>query len=546
MVVQVRSQEITGDGGKESFVPARILLVDADEDRLAVIRYSFEPRDRRVSLTIARSLVEASRTIASAVPDLVIGSLRLPDGSCMELLEGSADPSFPLVVLAEPDQEQAAAEAMKDGALDYILCSKAVLGAMAHLAERAIREWRHRQERRQAALEQSELEAQVRHVQKLESLGVLAGGIAHDFNNLLVGILGNAALAKRIIPTDVPGVEILSDIEEAAMRAADLCHQMLAYAGKGVFSVEPMAINSLVREMPQLLGASISKKSLLTFNLTKDLPEIMADSTQIRQVIMNLIINAAEAIGDGGGRITLTTGVMECDGAYLRETLHDEPIPEGLYCYLEVVDTGCGMNAETIQKVFDPFFTTKFAGRGLGLSAVVGIVNSHKGTILVDSTPGVRTKFRVLLPALERRTRSRRAQVQDQSAWRGSGTVLVVDDEDAVRRVSQRLLATVGFETIAARNGREAVAIYRARAHDISLVLLDLTMPEMDGEETFSELKKIQEDVQVLLCSGYHDPHIQQVFAARGVAGFVRKPFSGDELISAVRGVVELTADVLA
>jgi len=379
------------------------------------------------------------------------------------------------------------------------------------------------------------LEKQILHAQKLESLGVLAGGIAHDFNNILMAIMGNADLALMRINKESPVVENLRRIEQATAEAADLAKQMLAYAGRGKFFVENIDLNRLLEEMLHMLEVSISKKVLLRFSPTPNIPTIEADATQVRQIIMNLVINASEAIGDNGGVIVITTGCMDCDKNYLKDIWLDEDLHEGLYVYLEVVDTGCGMDKETMLKIFDPFFSTKFTGRGLGMAAVLGIVRGHKGAIKIFSEPGKGTTFKVLLPASSVPAKS---IVHDSKpdVWHGGGVVLLVDDEEFVRGVGKEMLQELGFNTITANDGREAVDIFK-QTDDISFVILDLTMPEMDGEQCFLELRQLQPDVKVIISSGYNEHEVTQKFADKGLAGFVQKPYKLSTLKKVISGI---------
>ncbi|MEN8005712.1 MAG: PAS domain S-box protein [Candidatus Krumholzibacteriota bacterium] len=389
--------------------------------------------------------------------------------------------------------------------------------------------------RKRAEEEKHALERKMQHAQKLESLGVLAGGIAHDFNNLLMAILGNADLALDELPSKSPVRSNIQEIERASKRAAELAKQMLAYSGKGRFVVEPIDAGHLVEEMAHLLAVSISKKTALEFNFAENLPTFDGDMTQIRQVIMNLITNAAEAIGEESGTIVLSTGAMECDRACLGEVYEvlgaglDEPLPEGTYVYFEVSDTGCGADAETVAKIFDPFFTTKFTGRGLGMSAVLGIVRGHRGGIKIRSEVGEGTTFTVLFPANEQTVKGVAGQKEikaEGNDWRGSGTVLVVDDEETVCAVAEQMLDRFGFSVLTAFDGREALRVFRENTDEIVCVLLDLTMPFMDGEETFREMRLLHPDVRVILCSGYNEQEAVLRFAGKGLAGFIQKPFS--------------------
>jgi signal transduction histidine kinase len=393
-------------------------------------------------------------------------------------------------------------------------------------------------ERKLAEEEQRRLEAQLQHAQKLESLGVLAGGIAHDFNNLLMGVLGNADLGLATMAPETPGRHYLQKIETAAMRAAELTNQMLAYSGKGRFLVERIQFNRVVEEMVHLLRTVISKKATLKFDFTQNLPTIEADASQIRQVVMNLITNASEAIGDTSGVIGLSTGVLEADSRYLSETYLDDELPEKEYVYLEVSDTGSGMDQETRQKIFDPFFTTKFTGRGLGLAAVLGIVRGHKGAIKVYSEPGRGTSFKVLFPRSENTPVAREEEPKRAAAARPGTTILIVDDDESVLNVAKRMLQKSGYIVLTAVDGRRGVELYRQHAGEIDLVLLDMTMPQMGGEEAFGELRRIRSDVRVILSSGYSEQDATNRFAGKGLAGFIQKPYRSAELLVKVREVL--------
>lgn len=397
-------------------------------------------------------------------------------------------------------------------------------------------------ERKRAEEERRALDAQVQHAQKLESLGVLAGGIAHDFNNLLTAILGNADLALAAMSPEAPGRDCLEEISRVSRRAAELCRQMLAYSGKGRFHVEPVDLSRLVEEMSRMLEVAISKKAVLKYRFAPDLPAVEADATQIRQVVMNLIVNASEAIGDRSGVIAISTGLMDCDREYLAGTYVSEDLKEGPYVFLEVADTGCGMSRQTLARVFEPFFSTKFAGRGLGLAAVLGIVRGHRGAIKVYSEPGRGTTFKVLLPACVDEATPTQNHHDDQ-AWQGRGLVLVVDDEETIRAMVRRMLEHMGLEVLAACDGREAVDLYRRNADRIGCVLLDLTMPHMDGEETFRELHRIRRDVRVILSSGYSEQDVSQRFAGKGLAGFVHKPYRLDVLRKIMKDLLEKAGD---
>ncbi len=386
-----------------------------------------------------------------------------------------------------------------------------------------------------AEQERLALERQLLHAQKLESLGVLAGGIAHDFNNLLMAIMGNADLALMRLNPESPAVDNLKRIEDAAARAADLAKQMLAYSGKGKFVIEHLDISRLVEEMLHMLEVSISKKVVLRFNLTHPIPAVEADATQIRQIMMNLVINASEAIGDKSGVIAITTGCMDCDRNYLKDVWLDENLRDGLYVYLEIADTGCGMDKDTMAKLFDPFFTTKFTGRGLGMAAVLGIVRGHKGAIKVYSEPNRGTTFKILLPSSNRPVEIFNGSGH-RDDWKGDGKVMLIDDEETVRGIGTEMLKELGFTVITADDGREGVEQFKQNP-DISFVILDLTMPHMDGEQCFRELRQIKPDVRVIMSSGYNEQEVTQKFVGKGLAGFIQKPYKLSVLREAIQKI---------
>lgn len=382
------------------------------------------------------------------------------------------------------------------------------------------------------------LEAKMLQAQKLESLGVLAGGIAHDFNNLLTSVIGYSDLARSELPAHSSARELLDEAVTGARRAAELTQQMLAYSGKGTLTTEPVQLSALVSDITRLLEVSISKKCVLRFDLMEDLPVCQGDATQLRQVIMNLIINASDAIGDRSGVIAITTGVAWCDREYLAENFIDDNLSEGLYVHLEVADTGSGMTPETRAKIFDPFFTTKFTGRGLGLAAVLGIVRGHKGAIRVYSELGRGTTFKMLLPADPNVELAQPVPDPEAEQWRGSGSILVVDDEESIRGLMRHALLKMGFEVVTANDGREGVEAFRKMADANPLVLLDLTMPHLDGAAAFAELRRIRPDVRVILMSGYSEHPSATQFAGKGLAGFIQKPFNIGDLRELVRSTL--------
>ena len=392
--------------------------------------------------------------------------------------------------------------------------------------------------RMRAEEERRKLEAQVQHAQRLQSLGLLAGGLAHDFNNLLTVILGNARMALLDLPPGSTALEYLAEIETATSRAADLTSQMLAYSGRGRFMLSAINLSRLTEEMTNLLQTVISKKTLIEYHLPPTLPSIEADPAQIRQVVMNLITNASEAIGERGGVITVGTGILDADRTVLSNTYFDDHLPEGRYVYLEVSDTGCGMPPETQARIFDPFFTTKFTGRGLGLAAVLGIVRAHSGALKVSSQPGAGSTFRLLFPVSDKAEELPAETLAGAGTWRGQGTILVIDDEPGVRHLARKILEKSGFTVLTACDGGEAIQVFRESASEVIAILLDMTMPVMSGEEAMAELQRIRDGVPIILCSGYSEQEVNTRFAGRALAGILKKPYEPAELIEMLQRVI--------
>jgi PAS domain S-box-containing protein len=397
-------------------------------------------------------------------------------------------------------------------------------------------------ERRQAEEERQRLEAQIQHSQKLEGLGVLAGGIAHDFNNLLVGILGNAGLAmSRMQPNDAAR-GFVRKVEDTAQRAAELTNQMLAYAGKGTFVKRPLNLSNLAREMGQLLAASISKNVALQYDCDPAIPMVEGDSAQIHQVILNLVTNASDAVGDKPGTIILRTFTANIGTDFKSEAYLNEEVAPGRYVCLEVTDTGCGMPPETQARIFDPFFSTKFTGRGLGLAAALGIVRSHGGAVSVRSTPGKGTTFRVYLPVCGSTATSHAinqpVDTDPFRTWRTTGLVLIVDDEETVRAVAEETLHEVGFETRTANDGAEAVAIFSEQPQSFTAVLMDLMMPAMNGNQAIEELKRIRPDVPVILSSGYTAEDAGGSVRKHARTAFIQKPYAPTQLLKLLQSLL--------
>jgi PAS domain S-box-containing protein len=348
-----------------------------------------------------------------------------------------------------------------------------------------------------------------------------------------------ATLALLDLPPESPARARIQMIQKAAHRAAALTNQMLAYTGNETLQLEVLDLSRLVEEMAQLVESAVSKKAELSYELLADPPPVEADAAQLSQVAMNLITNAAEALGDDVGRISIRTGVTEADRALLSRTLLGAELPEGTYAFFEVVDTGSGMDSDTRSKIFDPFFTTKFTGRGLGLAAVLGIVRSHGGAIELDSVPGLGTRFRVLLPKSSRAYTPRADDDTRVGAWRSKGTILIVDDDAGVRELARETLERAGLDVITANDGREAVTRFAENADSIRLVLLDRTMPASGGEEAFVRIREIEPRVPIVLVSGYARASLNGLLSEPGLAGFLQKPFLPTALLAKVRELLD-------
>ena len=397
---------------------------------------------------------------------------------------------------------------------------------------------------KEAEMETEKLEERFEQAQKLESLGVLAGGIAHDFNNLLVGVLGHARLAADDLPDESPVQKSIQSIDRAARRAADLCRQMLAYAGKVPVSIGALDLRESVEEIGELLRASISASSVIDYEFDPDLSAIQADGSQVQQVVLNLITNAAEALGDSGGKVKLSVKDRMMSIQELAEMNFGDNLSPGRYVVLTVEDTGCGMDEVTQRRIFEPFYSTKFAGRGLGLAAVIGIVRGHGGGIRIESSPGVGTVISVAFPASDREIVKEEKTIRsDDADWKGSGKVLVVEDEESARELAAIVLKRTGFEVLEAEDGLEGVEVFRENKSDIRCVLLDLAMPNMDGDEAHRQIRKISADVPTILCSGYPEQDAVSRFSDLNPSGFIEKPYNPETLVARVREAVERKGD---
>jgi signal transduction histidine kinase len=508
--------------------PVKILIVeDSQEDTelllLELKRGGFEPSYRRV---------DTPETMAEALDngpwDVVLSDYSMPRFSVTEALQAvkARNLDVPFLIVSATIVDEEAVAAMKAGAHDFIMKDR-----LARLAPAITREIQDCQSRR----ERKTLEEQMRQSQRLESLGLLAGGVAHDFNNLLTGILGNASLALEILNPPEPARSMLESIVQASERAADLTRQLLAYAGKGRFYVRSVNVAAVVREISELMRTSIPRTVKFVLELDEHLPPVEADSTQLQQLVMNLVLNGGEAIGDRTGTLRVVTRLEHLEpGSAL--TTNGAGLKPGPYICIEVQDTGCGMDDDTLAQIFDPFFSTKFFGRGLGLAAAMGITRGHNGHIEVKSSPGQGSTFRVWLPLAAAPAEAEHKDVhrgaEDLSGW---GTVLIIDDEEVVRSTAKAVLERYGYTVHDAVDGRDGLELFQRIQDRVSLILLDLTMPEMSGEETFDQLKSIRPDVPIILTSGYDESEATRRFEGKGVGGFLKKPYTADTLARKIK-----------
>lgn len=392
-----------------------------------------------------------------------------------------------------------------------------------------------RSAQKQVEDEKKILQQQFQHSQKMESLGVLVGGIAHDFNNILAIIMGHCSLIEMDYKT---AQDHIPAINTAVERAAGLCRQMLTYAGKGQTVLCPFNVVKLVDEMVTMLRMTINQNVTITPDLPTDILFINGDQNQIRQVVMNLIINASEAIGDGHGDVRVSLAKAEIKAGQAIKDHLGKAVPPGHYICLEVTDNGCGMDDETKLRIFEPFYTTKFTGRGLGMSAVLGIINTHGGRMQLVSQAGQGSTFKMYLPFLLTESDEEKATAPSEP-WQGSGTILFVEDEEEITSVAVEMIKLLGFTVIEASNGREALELYLKHVTDITLVVTDMGMPIMNGYELFRGLKKLNPNLPIVISSGFGEVAISSHIAPEDIAGIISKPYTFDLLRDVLKKAVE-------
>jgi signal transduction histidine kinase len=502
-----------------------VLLVEDNEDDAFLIEETLRNGGVAFSLTRVETLDDVVTKLRQERWDIVLSDYSLPGFTARDVLERVKEccPDTAFIVISGSVSEEVVVECVKAGARDYLM--KPNLTRLPIAVDREIQETADRRLRR-------DLEEQLRHAQRLESLGVLAGGVAHDFNNILTGILGNASLATEILPPDSQAAPLLEAVVSASEHAALLTRQLLAYAGKGQNFVEQIDVSAVVRGMNHLLRLSVTRNISLALQLADRLPAIAADRGQIEQVVLNFVINATEAIGPRlPGGITIRTGVERFAAGPLAGNVAGDPLAGGEYVCLEVADTGPGIPPQVQARMFDPFFSTKFTGRGLGLSAALGVIRAHGGALLVRTSPGEGATFTAHFPVsngVERRP-------CEPAVGMMNGLVLVIDPEEIVRRTAQTVLQQHGVSVVCAENGRDGLELFRRIGERLSLVVLDLSGPPAEVDATLGGLREMRPEMPVLITSGFTEIEARDRLDDPRAARFLQKPYGSTELARAVQ-----------
>jgi two-component system cell cycle sensor histidine kinase/response regulator CckA len=522
--------------------PLRILHLEDNHLDAELVAAALESAGLKCSITRVDTEQAFKTILGHGGIDIILADYSLPsfDGLSALKLAHEKCPDIPYIFVSGQMGEDIAVESLKLGATDYIL--KNNLSRLVPSVRRALNEAHDRRERKRAeekttAAEKALWESEAR-MQKLESLRALAGGIAHDLNNLMVAVDANAGLALKALPPDSPARDLIEGIEKAVAKVSTFSKQIMSFTGKFEAIKEPVDLNEMVEDTSHFLLASISKDASLEFHLSDGLPTIMADPQNIQQVVMNLILNASDALEKSKGRIEVCTGKLHAERPYL-DSLHlGKDLAEGEYLFIEVSDTGCGMDEETKGRVFDPFYTTKFTGRGLGLSAVFGIVKGHGGAIGLKSGRGRGTTFKVLFPIQGEPLAAGVEKQEPADVWSGRGTILVVDDDESVRMLTRKVLETAGYSVLTAPDGRQGIEAVSQNGESISLVLIDLIMPQMRGDEAAKEMRNLKDGIKILFLSGYNDLQVSGVHGGPDKGEIMMKPYKVTKLLEKIQEVL--------
>lgn len=467
-------------------------------------------------------------------PDLILADNKLPAFEGLTALKIAKEkcPDIPFIFVTGSMGEEWAIETIKRGATDYVL--KEHLSRLAPAVNRALKENRERRKRIKAEEEKRKIEAQLRQAQKMEAVGQLAGGVAHDLNNMLSTIMGYAHLMYDKMESDDSFREYMEHILEAVDRSANLVRSLLAFSRKQIIDIKPMDLNEVIKRFEGFLGRIIGEDIEFKTNMEQEKLLVVADASQIEQVLMNLATNARDAMPEGGS-LTIGSGLINVDNDFCKAHGYGDPGP---YALITVTDTGVGMDKETLSKIFEPFFTTKEQGKGtgLGLSIVYGIIKQHNGYVNAYSEPGKGTTFRIYIPAMrECVTIGRKEESAVTAIIGGTETVLVAEDDIALRKLSTVVLEGAGYHVISAEDGADAVEKFAEQKEEIQLCIIDMIMPRKCGKEVFDEIKKMRHNIKVLFVSGYTGDRIHKEGSLEEGFEFITKPVSPRDLLRKVR-----------
>jgi signal transduction histidine kinase len=514
-----------------------ILLVEDDESHAEILNRAFESHAMKSVLTMARNLKEARSYLKKSIPDVMIADYLLPDGKGLELLYSIPEnKDYPVIVMTSFGDEHVAVEAIKAGAIDYVVKSESTLLDMPHIIERALREWFHIRDKEKAEEEKLKLEKQLIRAQKLEAIGTLAGGIAHDFNNILGAIIGYTEMALFEMRKESIEAYNLEQVLRASHRAKDLVRQILAFSRKDDRDKKLVKLDHIVKEAIKLLRASLPVSIEINLEVGEDLGLIQADPSQIHQVVMNLCTNAWHAMEEEGGELKLYLAKVQLTGENLTQ-YPDAGL--GSYTKLTISDTGHGMSKEVMERIFDPYFTTKdqSKGTGLGLAVVHGIVRGHDGHIRVRSDPGKGTTFEILFPLSEGEDNAERKGTPKLP--HGKERILFVDDEELLVELGKQMLNHLGYTVRSTMNPNEAIEIFREAPSEYDLVITDMSMPGMSGKSLAESLKKIRPDIPVAICTGFSNQVNQENFREMGIQALLMKPLTIENLSETIRKVLD-------
>jgi signal transduction histidine kinase len=518
--------------------PIRIIIVEDEQAHAEAIRRAMEAAGTDADIQVAGTLREYREKVAAARPDIALIDLNLPDGRAVEVLVFPSESGpFPILIMTAYGNEQTAVEALKSGALDYIVKSSETFAAMPHTVVRALREWNLLQERKRAEEERGRTEIRLLQAQKLEAVGTLAGGIAHDFNNILGIIMGYAGLAEKELPENETTGRYIKELLKACHRAKDLIRQILYFSRTDdKLERQVLDIHPIIKEVIKFLKASLPS----TIEIRQSIPSrnglVFAHATQIHQVLTNLCTNAAQAMEETGG--TLEVSLTDVDLDPVTVQLHSD-IKPGPYLKLTVADTGHGMDSVTLERIFDPYFTTKEVGKGsgLGLAVVHGIVKSHEGAITVYSEVGKGTMFHVYLPRIESELTT--SEESSSPILRGTECILFVDDEALLVDIWEKTLAPMGYRVVTGTSSLEALELFRAHPDYFDLVITDYTIPHMNGLDLAKQMLRIRPDIPIILCTGRRETKIGEKIREAGIRTTLMKPLELRETAEAIRKVLD-------